>query len=71
MTDGPENVFSRDSDSTSVLCTTMPSYTPTLLQHINLAVPAGSLGLATEFYGEVIGFASDPVPHAQRDSLLW
>lgn len=49
----------------------MPPYTPTLLQHINLAVPAGTLQLATEFYGGVIGFASDPVPQLQRDSLLW
>lgn len=49
----------------------MPSYTPNLLQHINLTVPSGSLGLATEFYGEVIGFASDQVPALQRDSLLW
>ena len=49
----------------------MPPYTPTQLQHINLAVPAGTLLLATDFYGQVIGFASDPVPQAQRDSLLW
>jgi len=49
----------------------MPAYTPTQLQHINLPVPTGTLGLATEFYGDVLGFASDPVPELQRDSLLW
>jgi hypothetical protein len=49
----------------------MAPYTPTLLQHINLAVPVGTLNLATQFYGGVIGFGSDPVPHLQRDSLLW
>jgi hypothetical protein len=49
----------------------MASYAPTLLQHVNLPVPDGTLGLATEFYGEVIGFESDPVPQLQRDSLLW
>ena len=49
----------------------MASYAPILLQHVNLPVPDGTLGLATEFYGEVIGFKSDPVPQLQRDSLLW
>jgi len=49
----------------------MAPYTPTLLQHINLAVPAGTLDLATQFYGGVIGFGSDTVPQLQRDSLLW
>jgi hypothetical protein len=49
----------------------MAPYTPTLLQHVNLAVPPGTLELATQFYGGVIGFGSDPVPHLQRDSLLW
>jgi hypothetical protein len=49
----------------------MAPYTPTLIQHINLAVPVGTLNLATQFYGGVIGFGSDPVPQLQRDSLLW
>lgn len=48
-----------------------PSYTPTLLQHVNLTVPEGALPLATEFYGEVIGFETDPVPELQRHMLLW
>ena len=49
----------------------MAPYTPTLLQHVNLAVPVGTLDLATQFYGGVIGFGSDPVPQLQRESLLW
>jgi hypothetical protein len=57
--------------SSASRCQAMPAYTPTLLQHVNLAVPNGSLHLATEFYGTVIGFASDEVPSLQRDSLLW
>ena len=46
-------------------------YSPIALQHVNLTVPRGALPLASQFYGEVIGFASDPVPVLQRDSLLW
>ncbi|KAL7422674.1 hypothetical protein Q5752_001965 [Cryptotrichosporon argae] len=49
----------------------MAAYTPTALQHVNLPVPAGTLPLAQEFYGAVLGFASDPVPHLQKDVLLW
>ncbi|WVF70162.1 hypothetical protein IAT40_004950 [Kwoniella sp. CBS 6097] len=49
----------------------MPSYTPVLLQHVNLVVPRGQLHLAQEFYGDIIGFENDPVPQLQRDSLLW
>ncbi|ORX39698.1 hypothetical protein BD324DRAFT_648329 [Kockovaella imperatae] len=49
----------------------MGDYTPIALQHVNLTVPPGKLQLATEFYGEVIGFHSDPVPALQRDMLLW
>ncbi|WWD08061.1 hypothetical protein V865_006171 [Kwoniella europaea PYCC6329] len=49
----------------------MPPYTPILLQHVNLPVPKGTLHLAQEFYGEVIGFENDPVPQLQRDILLW
>ncbi|KAK1927136.1 hypothetical protein DB88DRAFT_537117 [Papiliotrema laurentii] len=41
------------------------------LQHVNLCVPKGTLHLAEEFYGQVLGFASDPVPQAQRDGLKW
>jgi hypothetical protein len=48
-----------------------PSYTPIALQHVNLVVPRGTLHVAKEFYGEVIGFASDPVPQLQKDVLLW
>ena len=50
---------------------TMTAYTPIALQHINLTVPRDSLDLATEFYGQVIGFGSDQVPAAQRGVLLW
>ncbi|OCF59199.1 hypothetical protein L486_03701 [Kwoniella mangroviensis CBS 10435] len=49
----------------------MPPYTPILLQHVNLPVPKGTLHLAQEFYGEVIGFENDPVPQLQREILLW
>ena len=41
------------------------------LQHVNLCVPDGTLHLAEEFYGQVLGFESDPVPQAQRDGLRW
>jgi hypothetical protein len=41
------------------------------LQHVNLCVPEGTLHLAEEFYGGVIGFGTDPVPAAQRDVLRW
>ena len=49
----------------------MPTYAPVLLQHINLTVPEGTLPLASEFYGEVIGFGVDPVPQLQKHMLLW
>ncbi|WRT65117.1 uncharacterized protein IL334_002059 [Kwoniella shivajii] len=49
----------------------MAPYTPVLLQHVNLPVPKGTLQLAQEFYGEVIGFENDPVPQAQKEILLW
>lgn len=49
----------------------MASYTPYAIQHINLSVPEGTLHLAEEFYGQVIGFPSDPVPSLQRNSLRW
>ena len=41
------------------------------LQHVNLCVPEGTLHLAEEFYGGVIGFGTDPVPAAQKDFLRW
>ncbi|GMK56333.1 hypothetical protein CspeluHIS016_0301730 [Cutaneotrichosporon spelunceum] len=44
---------------------------PTGLQHVNLSVPAGTLPLAQEFYGTVLGLANDTVPHLQKDVLLW
>lgn len=44
---------------------------PIGLQHVNLSVPAGSLPLAQEFYGKVLGLANDTVPHLQKDVLLW
>jgi hypothetical protein len=34
-------------------------------------VPAGTLPLAQEFYGTVLGLANDAVPHLQKDVLLW
>lgn len=46
-------------------------FSPILLQHVNLVVEKGTLELAEEFYGEVLGFKSDPVPQLQRDSLRW
>lgn len=46
-------------------------FSPISLQHVNLVVDKGSLELAEEFYGEVLGFKSDPVPQLQRDSLRW
>ena len=49
----------------------MASYTPIALQHVNLTVPAQTLDVAREFYGEVLGFKEDPVPQLQRDMLLW
>lgn len=48
-----------------------PSYAPTMLQHVNLCVPEGTLPLANEFYGEVIGFGVDPVPKLQQHMLMW
>lgn len=47
------------------------SYTPIAIQHVNLAIPKGTLELAQEFYGDVIGFKNDQVPQLQRDTLLW
>ncbi|KIR73519.1 hypothetical protein I310_02190 [Cryptococcus deuterogattii CA1014] len=47
------------------------SYTPIAIQHVNLAIPKGTLEQAQEFYGDVIGFKNDPVPQLQRDTLLW
>lgn len=44
---------------------------PIGLQHVNLSVPEGSLALAQEFYGDVLGLQNDPVPHLQKDVLLW
>ncbi|WWC67581.1 uncharacterized protein I206_101491 [Kwoniella pini CBS 10737] len=49
----------------------MAPWTPTLLQHVNLPVPKGTLHLAQEFYGSVIGFENDTVPQLQKDILLW
>lgn len=49
----------------------MPDYSPYAIQHINLSVPNGTLALAEEFYGEILGFPSDPVPQLQRDTLRW
>lgn len=49
----------------------MASYTPYGIQHINLSVPEGTLPLAEEFYGKVLGFPSDPVPQLQRETLRW
>lgn len=47
------------------------SYSPIAIQHVNLAIPKGTLELAQEFYGDVIGFKNDQVPQLQRDTLLW
>lgn len=47
------------------------SFSPYAIQHVNLSVPEGTLPHAEEFYGGVLGFASDPVPSLQRDSLRW
>lgn len=47
------------------------SFSPYAIQHINLSVPEGTLEQAEEFYGGVLGFAPDPVPALQRDSLRW
>lgn len=44
---------------------------PIGLQHVNLSVPAGTLALAQEFYGTVLGLANDAVPQLQKDVLLW
>ncbi|BEI80883.1 hypothetical protein CcaverHIS002_0200430 [Cutaneotrichosporon cavernicola] len=44
---------------------------PIGLQHVNLSVAAGTLHLAQEFYGTVLGLANDTVPHLQKDVLLW
>ncbi|KAK3939964.1 hypothetical protein QBC46DRAFT_386360 [Diplogelasinospora grovesii] len=41
------------------------------LAHVNLSVPAGTLGLAREFYGDTLGLAPRPVPQLQKDSLAW
>lgn len=47
------------------------SFSPYAIQHVNLSVPEGTLAAAEEFYGDVLGFASDPVPSLQRESLRW
>ncbi|EKD04199.1 hypothetical protein A1Q2_01496 [Trichosporon asahii var. asahii CBS 8904] len=47
------------------------SFSPYRIQHVNLSVPVGTLEQAEEFYGTVLGFAPDPVPQLQRDSLRW
>lgn len=47
------------------------SYTPIAIQHVNLAIPKGTLEQAQEFYGDVIGFKNDQVPQLQRGTILW
>lgn len=41
------------------------------IAHVNLVVPAGSLGSAHAFYGNTLGLVSTPVPALQRDRLAW
>ena len=41
------------------------------LAHVNLVVPEGSLDLANEFYGEILGLKPRPVPELQRGQLAW
>jgi hypothetical protein len=41
------------------------------IAHVNLTVPAGTLPLAQEFYGNTLGFKSVPVPALQRNTLAW
>jgi hypothetical protein len=68
----PTAVLNRRAEDVNISNThTMASYTPYAIQHINLSVPEGTLHLAEEFYGIVIGFPSDPVPQLQRDTLRW
>lgn len=47
------------------------SFSPIALQHVNFTVPKDALPHAKEFYGDVMGLASDLVPHLQRDTLQW
>lgn len=41
------------------------------IAHINILVPEGSLSQAHEFYSNTLGFASSPVPAAQKSVLRW
>ena len=49
----------------------MSPHTPISIHHVNFVVERGTLDQAKEFYCDVIGFGSDPVPQLQRDSLMW
>ncbi|RMZ82194.1 hypothetical protein DV738_g1733, partial [Chaetothyriales sp. CBS 135597] len=41
------------------------------LHHVNLLVPTGTLDLANEFYGTVLGLKSRAVPSLQHGKLAW
>jgi catechol 2,3-dioxygenase-like lactoylglutathione lyase family enzyme len=41
------------------------------IHHINLTVPPSTLSLAHTFYATTLGLTPIPVPHLQRDTLLW
>ncbi|CZT25524.1 related to glyoxalase family protein [Ramularia collo-cygni] len=41
------------------------------IAHVNLLVPAGSLELATRFYGDTLGLTPRRVPELQRGRLAW
>ncbi|KAJ4993930.1 hypothetical protein SVAN01_00407 [Stagonosporopsis vannaccii] len=41
------------------------------IHHINLTIPASTLPHASTFYADTLGLVPRPVPHLQRDRLLW
>lgn len=41
------------------------------IAHVNLIVPAGTLDAANEFYGNVLGLISVPVPKSMEGKLAW
>ncbi|OXH31296.1 hypothetical protein J008_03662 [Cryptococcus neoformans] len=66
-------LFRQSFLSHHIICRTImtSSYTPIAIQHVNLAIPKGTLEQAQEFYGDVIGFKNDQVPQLQRGTILW
>lgn len=41
------------------------------IHHINLTIPPSTFPHATAFYADTLGLHPRPVPHLQRNKLLW